>query len=122
MLDNGLLPVLSNVEYHLLPGEHHVVDTIHMEGAINFSLIGFGIPAAQLVCKSLSCSYVGVFYSINVTIRNLVFNQCCGDLKSQFPLYIAAGLFLIGCSHCQVEDVNFFGYGLVGVNLRQNSY
>ena len=122
LLDNGSLPVLSNVEYHFLPGEHHVVDTIHMEGAINFSLIGFGLPPAQLVCKSLSCSYVGVFHSINVTIRNLVFSQCCGDLKSQFPLYIAAGLFLIGCSHCQVEDVNFFGYGLVGVNLRQNSY
>ena len=42
-LDNGSLPVLSNVEYHFLPGEHHVVDTIYMEGAINFSLFGYGM-------------------------------------------------------------------------------
>ena len=39
LLDNGSLPVLSNVEYHFLPGEHHVVDAIYMEGAINFSLV-----------------------------------------------------------------------------------
>ena len=24
LLDNGTLPVVSNVEYHFLPGEHHV--------------------------------------------------------------------------------------------------
>ena len=24
LLDNGTLPVVSNVEYHFLPGDHHV--------------------------------------------------------------------------------------------------
>ena len=24
MLENGTLPVISNVEYHFLPGDHHV--------------------------------------------------------------------------------------------------
>ena len=122
LLDNGSLPVLSNVEYHFLPGEHHVFNSIRMERAINLSLIGFGLPSAKLVCKSLSCSYVSVFYSYNVFIRNLVFDQCCGVLKYRFPKYIAASLFLIVCSHCQVEDIKFFGYGFVGVNLHKNSY
>ena len=43
LLDNGSLPVLSNVEYHFLPGEHHVVDVIYIEEAFNFSLIGYGL-------------------------------------------------------------------------------
>ena len=120
LLDNGSLPVLSDVEYHFLPGEHHVVNNVDIEKAFNFSLIGFDLSPAKLICRSNY--YVGVFYSYNVTIRNLVFSQCSGDLDSQYPLYIAAGLFLIGCLHCQVENVKFFGYGFVGVNLLQNSY
>ena len=35
LLDNGSLPVLSNVEYHFLPGEHHVVRVISIELAVN---------------------------------------------------------------------------------------
>ena len=120
LLDNGSLPVLSDVEYHFLPGDHHVVNIINMYDAFNFSLIGFGLSPAKLICTSHY--YVGVFNSYNVTIRNLVFSQCSGDLESQFPLYIAAGLFLIRCSYCQVEDLKFFGYGFVGVNLLLNSY
>ena len=121
LLDNGSLPVLSDVEYRFLPGEHHVVNNIDIKETLNFSLIGFDqLSPAKLICRSNY--YVGVFRSYNVTIRNLVFSQCSGDLDSQYPLYIAAGLFLIRCSHCQVENVNFFGYGFVGVNLLQNSY
>ena len=55
-----------------------------------------------------------MYYSYNVTIRNLVFSQCSGDLES--PLYIAADLFLIRCSYCKVENLKFFGYGFVGVS------
>ena len=122
LLDNGSLPVLSNVEYHFLPGEHHVVNIIYMERAINFSLIGFGLLPVELIYKPQPYSYVGVFYSSNVTIRNLVFSQCYGYSKSHFPLYITAGLFLHTCSHCQVEDVKFLGYGFVGVNLLEKSH
>ena len=118
LLDNGSLPVLSDVEYHFLQGEHSIINNIIIKETLNFSLIG--LSQAKLVCRSQS--YVGVFNSYNVTIRNLVFSQCSGDLESQFPLYIAAGLFLIRCSHCQVEHVSFFGYGFVGVNLLLNSY
>ena len=39
LLDNGSLPVLSNVEYYFLPGEHHVINVIKME-VLNLSLIG----------------------------------------------------------------------------------
>ena len=59
-----------------------------------------------------------IYSSYNVTIRNLVFDQCNGNLFfSDMDLDIAAGLFLYDCMHCNVENVYFFGYGFTGINL-----
>ena len=120
LLDNGSLPVLSDVEYHFLPGEHHVVNIVNVEKAFNFSLIGFGLSPAKLVCRSRS--HVSVFYSYNVTIRNLVFSQCSGNIFPHVGLNIAAGLFLYECSYCKVEDIYFFDCGFAGINLFLKSY
>ena len=120
LLDNGSLPVLSNVEYHFLPGEHHVVNAINIEEAFNFSLIGFSLSHTKLVCNSHF--YVGVFFSYNVTIKNLIFSECSGVLGSQFAINIAASLYLYRCLHCIVENVYLLGYGFAGVNLFQSSY
>ena len=117
LLDNGSLPVLSDVEYYFLPGEHHVVNVINMTETSNFSLIGCGLSPAKLVC--LSQSYISVLYSYNVTIKNLVFNQCNADL---FFIKAAVGLLIDKCSDCKIEDVSFIGYGFAGVNLLQNLY
>ena len=120
LLDNGSLPVLSDVEYHFLPGEHHVVNFIHVYGVFNFSLIGTSLSPANLVCWSQS--YVAVLYSYNVIIKNLMFVQCNGDLFTQLNLGVMAGLFLYECSYCKVKDLQFFGYGFAGINLFQKSY
>ena len=56
-----------------------------------------------------------MYYSYNVTIRNLVFIQCYSSSDLESPLYIAADIFLIRCS-CKVEDLKFFGYRFVGVS------
>ena len=120
ILDNGSLPVLSDVEYHFLPGDHHVVNVVNVEKAFNFSLIGFGLSLAKLICWSQL--YVGVQFSYNVTIKNLVFNQCNGVLFSSLDHIITAGLFLHECLHCRVENIYFLGYGFAGINLFLNSY
>ena len=120
LLDNGSLPVLSNVEYHFLPGEHRVVNAINIEEAFNFSLIGYGLLPVELVCWS-SEYYVGLHFSYNVTIKNLVFSQCNDDLYKITKSDIIAALFLCECSLCKVEDIYFFGYGLVGINLLLNT-
>ena len=39
LLDNGTLPVVSNVEYHFLPGEHHVPVNLTLQNLHNFSII-----------------------------------------------------------------------------------
>ena len=120
LLDNGSLPVLSDVEYHFLPGEYHVNNHINIREGYNFSLIGFDLSPVKLVCRSHH--YVSVLFSYNVTITNLVFSQCSGDFGTQFGIHVTAGLFLYECSHCSVENVYFEGYGFVGYNLLQNSY
>ena len=120
LLDNGSLPVLSNVEYHFLPGQHHVFDVIDIEEAFNFSLIGFGLLHTNFVCCSQT--YVRIFRSYNVIIKNLVFDQCSGDLFPLYAIHIAPSLFLYDCSHCIVENIVFFGYGFAGINLFLNSY
>ena len=120
LLDNGSLPVSSDVEYRFLPGEHHVINNVDIEEAFNILLIGFGLSPAKLICKSYY--YVGVFRSYNVTIINLAFSQCSGYVGNKFAINTAASLFLYRCSHCIIENVDFFGYGFVGFNLLQNCY
>ena len=63
-----------------------------------------------------------VSYSYNVTIRNLEFDQCSGDLISNFQSSIIVSLFLHKCLHCKVEDVSCFGYGFAGINLFLGCY
>ena len=121
LLENGSLPVVSDVEYYFLPGEHHINIVIDIVNALKFSLIGNGLPPAKLVCWPQS--YVRVHFSYNVTIKNLVFSHCHGNntLVSQLGLDTAAGLFLYECSHCKAEELWFDGYGLAGINLFLNS-
>ena len=60
--------------------------------------------------------------SYNVTIRNLVFDQCNFDLFYQFGIDTAVGLVLHECCYCKVEDVYFLGYGFAAINLLLHSY
>ena len=63
-----------------------------------------------------------MIHSFNVTIKNLVFNQCSGNLFPQFELRIAVALLLYECSYCRVKEVKFYGYGFVGIDLSLKSY
>ena len=53
--------------------------------------------------------------SYNVTVRNLMFSQCYGDLFYQFGADIAASLILYECSYCIVEDIYFMFMDLQGL-------
>ena len=120
LLDNGSLPVLSDVEYYFLPGEYHITFVLKIWNAINILLTGVSFSPVKLVCQSKS--YVHVSQSYNVTIRNLVFDQCNDDLLYQFGIDTAVSLILYECFYCKVEDVYFLGYGFAGINLLLHSY
>ena len=72
VFDNGTLPVVSNVEYHLLPGEHHVPANMTLQNLHNFSMIGTvskPSPLAILVLADCSQSYIiNIIDSYNVTV------------------------------------------------------
>ena len=46
-LDNGSVPVISDVQYYFLPGEHNVYDVVYLINIHTFSFIGFGSSPAN---------------------------------------------------------------------------
>ena len=119
LLDNGSLPVSSDVEYYFLPGQHHITKVVDIWKAVDILLVGVGLSPVELVCWSHS--NVNILYSYNITIRNFLFNQCNGNVVYKANIDIGAGLFIFECFICVVENVSFLGHGFVGVNLFFNS-
>ena len=114
-LDNDTLPVVSNVEYHLLPGEHYVIstETVEFTNFQNFSLVGIINEQLQLSSKILVSTDIIIFDSGNVKIANVVFKM----------LFLSSGrLWLATCISCNIENVTLLGYGLLGSNLIGRSY
>ena len=77
--NNGTLPVVSNVEYHFLPGEYHQ-DNILIQYANNFTLIGATKNGSLLAVWVGSCYHLfyllEIKHSYNVNIVNMVFKRC----------------------------------------------
>ena len=78
VMDNGTLPVVSNVEYHFLPGEHHVPANMTLQNLYKFSIIGIADKTmSPVVLVGCSQSYViYIIYSQFVTISNVEFKHC----------------------------------------------
>ena len=116
LLDNGTLPVVSNVEYHFLPGEHHVPANMVLQNLHNFSIVGSKMEASYTVLFGCSQSYVvNIIDSVNVTIANVMFKQC---YQSQYRTNLLINL----CDSCTIENVTFINLGLIGKNLIGNSH
>ena len=113
VLDNGTLPVVSNVEYHFLPGEHHVPINMTLQNLHNFSIIGTvskPSPLAELVLVDCSQSYIiKIIDSYDVTIANVMLKQC--DHPQLTNLLISL------CYSCTIENTIFMNLGLIGTNL-----
>ena len=127
LLNNSITTVVSDINIYFLPGNHHVIVDMEMWNVSNISLIGINNHISSAMLDCLSKSHIAFYGSYNITITNLVFNQCDG--KSFIKTYneksqpnIRSGLLLIDCFLCKVYDTVFLGYGLIGVNLIGNSY
>ena len=119
VLDNGTLPVVSNVEYHFLPGEHYVPANITLQNLHNFSIIGIVDKAiSSVVLVGCSQSYViNIIYSHFVTISNVEFKQC--GLLSE---YVMTNVKLSCCFSCIMENVTLINHGIIAFNLIGRSY
>ena len=119
--NNGTLPVVSNVEYHFLPGEHLVMSKMVLRRMSNVALSGSPRSLTVLSCHS-TVSFIGIFHSYNITIKDLAFHQCKSNVKriSYHHHFNITSLFLKSCGFCKIESVTLFGYGIIGHNLTSN--
>ena len=120
-LHNGTLPVVSNVEYHFLPGEHHVPANMTLQNLRYFSIIGAirnsSLPTVLIGC-SQSFYIIYIYDSFFVSITNVKFKHC-----SVLPNNITrTNLKLLCCFSCKMENITFVQYGIVGFNLIGRSY
>ena len=129
LLHNSLISFVSDFNIYLLPGNHHVIVNMEMWNVSNISLIGISSSASSLpTLDCLSKSHIAFYGSYNITIANLVFNQCDGKINLINKYFkhskgnIRAGLLLFGCSLCKLQNITCFGYGLIGVNLIEKSF
>ena len=111
LLDNdGTLPVTSNVEYHLLSGEHclNATEAVVFSNFQNFTLVGKLNEQLQLPSVILVSTNITILDSYNITVTNIIFKNLLpniGDLE------------LLTCISCIIENVTLIGCGLSGYNL-----
>ena len=121
LLDDGTLPVVSNVEYHFLPGEYHVPANMILQNLHNFSMIGtisnFSSPVVLVGC--LQWYVIDIINSHFVTIKNVMFQHCSilPDNKTKLT-----NLKLSCCFSCKIQNITFIQHGLTGFNLIGESY
>jgi len=112
--NNGTLPVVSTVEYHFLPGEHHLSCILMIENAFNFSMLAYAYTTsspAVIMCSPVS--HVVILHSSNVTIESFIFNGCSGIAHESLSIH--------SCMLCRMNNILFLQYGFVGRNLLRNS-
>ena len=122
LLDNGTLPVVSNVQYYFLPGEHHIPANMLLQDLCNFSMIGTvkESPPPVVLVGCLQSYVINVINSYNVTIANVVFKRC--DQTQLNKYRYLTNLLLNVCYSCTIENVIFMNLGLKGTNLNGNSH
>ena len=72
--NNGSLPVVSNVEYHFLPGEHHLPTNMTLQYLHNFTITGSSrYKVSSIVLFIELPAHIKISNLVNVTISNVVF-------------------------------------------------
>ena len=114
--NNNTLPVVSNVQYYFLPGEHQVPANVVLHNLQNFSIIGStnksSLPVVLVGC--LRSYVISITNSYNVTIANVLFKQC--NQLSLNNKYLVS-VFIDFCYSCTVRNVAFTNLGFKGTNL-----
>ena len=121
-LPNGTLPVVSNVEYHFLPGEHYVPTNMVLQNLHNFSIIGIFTNLSSpvvLVCLHMQSYVINIINSHYVLIKNVWFKHY-GTSFNKTMAY--SNLKMFCCFSCRIENVIFLQYGFKAFNLIGDTY
>ena len=126
--NNGTLPVVSNVEYHFLPGEHHIPVDMKLQYLHNFKMTGSSSNRFTMSSTVLFVdlrAYFIVRESTNFTISNVLFKAYDNQYSYSYDpdiKNVICNVILQNCFSCKVINVMFLHYGLCGNNLFGNSY
>ena len=120
--NNGSLPIVSNVEYHFLPGEYHIRANITLKYLHNFTITGISSykvsPAVLFIDVQ---AHIEIGNSVNVIISNVVFKA----YDKQYEFYRVPSMcnvMLNVCLSCTITNVAFLDYEFCGINLSGKSY
>ena len=120
LLENGRLPVVSNVEYHFLPGEHHVPANMILQDLHNFTMIGTLSSSSPAVLVGCSQAHViDIINSCFVMITNVVIKHCSILPNGRTEL---RNVKLSCCFSCKLQNVTLLQYGLIALSLIGESY
>jgi len=109
--NNGSLPVVSNVEYHFLPGGHHmhVPTNVTLRYLHNFMIVGSYNKLSPSVLFIYLKAYVRIRNLINFTISNMVIEASYIDYE--FSSFFKCNMILSNCFSCKMTNVTFLNYG-----------
>ena len=122
--NNGSLPVMSNVEYRFLPGEHHVPTNMKFQYLQNFVIVGNENSASlSTVMIGGLQTYLEILDSINVTIKNMVFKRpdMFAILYEDYNSHLY-NLAFKRCFSCKIVEVQFMKLRFYGEDLCGNSH
>ena len=120
LLHNGTLPVVSNVEYHFLPGEHHVPANVTLQDLHNLSIVGTFNLSSPVVLVGCSQAYVIEIIDCSFVIITNVIIKHCGILPNGRTEL--RNLILSCCFSCKLQNVTLLQYGLKALSLIGESY
>ena len=112
---NGTLPVVSNVEYQFLPGEHHIPTNMELKNLHNFSIVGIISKTSPVILVGCLQLYtINIINSQFVIIKNIIFKHCSilPDKKTKIT-----NVQMSSCFSCKIQNVTFSQYGFKGFNL-----
>ena len=119
--NNGSLPVVSNVEYHFLPGEYHVPTNMTLRYLHNFTIIGISRNKFLSTVFFIDLqAYVKFYNSVKFAISNVVFRTY--DKRYKEYDHNTCNIMLSNCFSCKIVNVTFLHYGICGDNLSGKSY
>ena len=119
--NNGSLPVVSNVEYHFLPGEHRVPTNMTLQYLHNVTFTGISSnEALSTVFFVYLREYIEISNSVNFTISNVLFETYVK--RHKVNTVKSCNVMLNNCLSCKMINITFFHYGFYCANLGGKSY
>jgi len=119
LLENDTLPAVSDVEYRLLPGEHHLYSIMILSNLKNFSFVATqsNVPVILATCTNITdydlYFQISIINSYNVTIGNMMFRHCDPARNTMY-------LYLSVTTDFKLENITFMHGGLTGQNVFRN--